>query len=298
MTFKEQFVPNDPVVDFVDIPLEGDLSAFICPFLIANNRDVPLVNNLYLQIGAFLRKLNRNYIVPNDRNGGMEFLSHLHEPNEYHLGYSSRNKGSAIADLKAAIIFASLRNNRFAQQGITITNEAHNVLLLVEGIGQDIMSDTIANVCRDIFAEFTEKQCIKHGITTYHTTIEYFDPTTLSWTSKDYNLPQFDNKVIILVPKKIISGTRQYVNHYNYFLAANYLAKDILNQKIEVVNKKIISELKDGTKKIIVKQIYRVYRKPKNRLIDYVLNYQGSLEEFLDYAKSHYPELDIASIIK
>ncbi|WP_117590892.1 hypothetical protein [Flavobacterium subsaxonicum] len=299
MTFKEHFgIPNDTVVDFLDIPLEEDLTAFICPFLIANNRDIQLVNEIYAQITAFLQKLNRNFIVPNNRIGGLEFLSHLHEPNEYRLGYSGRNKGSGIADLKAEIIFVSLRNNRFAQQGVTITNEAHNVLLLVKGIGQDIMSDTIANVSRDILAEFTEQQCIQYGVQTYNTAIEYYDPLTSLWSTRNYDLPYYNGKVIILLPKKIASGNRQYTNHYNYFLAGNHIAKDILNDKVDIPDGKFIAELKDGTKKIIVKQIYRTFRKPKNKLIDFVVNYQGSLLEFLDYAKTHYPELDMSSIIE
>jgi len=38
----------------------------------------------------------------------------------------------------------------FSSFGITITDEAHNVLLLVDGIGPDIMSDIISNICKDI----------------------------------------------------------------------------------------------------------------------------------------------------
>lgn len=295
LTFKSHFGINPKtLVEFIDIPLDEDLTAFICPFLIANNRDIPMVDEIYAQVSAFLQKLNRSFIIPNNRVGGLNFLSHLHEPNEYHLGYSGRNKGKAIAGLKAEIIFASLRNNRFARTGITITNEAHNVLLLVEGIGQDIMSDTIANVSRDIFSEFTEQQCRKHGIPTSKVDIEYYDPISATWCKKSYNLPSYKGKVIILLPKKIISGGRAYSTHYNYFVASHHISADIMKNKIEVSDdSKCVSKLKDGTKRAIVKEIYRNYKKPKDKLIDFVLEYQGSLQEFLDYAKFHYPELDI-----
>jgi len=299
LTFKSHFGINDKThVEFINIPLEEDLTAFICPFLIANNKEIPLVREIYAQITSFLKNLNKGFIVTNNRLGGLSFLSHLHEPNEYHLGYSGRNRGKAIAGLKAEIIFAALRNNRFAKKGISITNEAHNVLLLVEGIGQDIMSDTIANVSRDILAEFTEQQCLLHKIQTFATNIEYYNPINGLWSNKTYNLPYYKGKQIILLPKKIVSGSRAYTNHYNYFVTSNHIAVEILNNKIEVPKEtKLVSKLKDGTKKAIMKQIYKTYKKPKSQLIDFVLKYQGSLQEFLDYAKDHYPELEVETLI-
>lgn len=300
ITFKSHFgISTTTPVGFIDIPLEEDLTAFICPFLIANNRHIPLVNEILRQVTSFLKTLNRSYIVPNSRAAGLQFLSHLHEPNEYHLGYSGRNLGKAIAGLKAEIIYTSLRNNRFAKKGVTITNEAHNVLLLVDGIGQDIMSDTIANVSRDILADFTEKQCAMHGIITTATQIEFYDSVTATWSSKTYNLPYYKSKPIILLPKKIVSGTRSYSNHYNYFIASNHIAKEILNNETEVTQQsEFVSLLKDGTKKAIAKQIYKVHRKPKSQLVDFAVQYQSSLIEFLDYAKTHYPELDVDDILE
>lgn len=298
-TFKEHFRINKrDFVEFVNVPLDGDLLAFICPFLIANNREEEIVDRIYLQLEHFFINLNRNYVVPNDRKNGLIFLSELHEPNEYHLGYSGTNKGKAIANEKAEIIFDSLRRNKLAKQGITISNEAHNILLLVEGIGQDLMSDTISNVCRNIFAEFTENQCIKHKIQTFKTKVRYYNSTTGKWESKDYNLPQYKGKRIILVPKYIVSGGRAYSTRYNYFISSHYISKDIMSNKIKVKNDKIVTTIKDGTKKYIVKEIYKTYGKPKSGLVDFVLEYQGSLQDFLDYCKLHFPALDLDNIVE
>jgi hypothetical protein len=91
-SFKEHFsIPIKQPVEFLNIPLDEDLRAFICPFLIANNRQNKILNNIFLQLQKFLEKLNRGYIYPNDRKQGIPFLSKLHEPNEYHLGYSDAN---------------------------------------------------------------------------------------------------------------------------------------------------------------------------------------------------------------
>ncbi len=282
-------------IDFVDIPLGEDLEAFICPFLIENNK---LGNSVALEVSErvhqFLMKLNRDFIKPDKRNEGIEFLSHLHEPNEYHLGYSDRNKGKAVSDVRAEVIYDALRNNSFSKQNIAITNEAHFVLLLVKGIGQDIMSDIIANVCRDIFAESTLRICKKHKVSTISVKIEFYNAITKKWETKSADLPNFAGKPIILLPKFIISGGRAYSNLYNWFIARNYLAFEILNRKKPLSSDgKFIFKLKNGTRKAIVKKIYQAYRKPKDELIEFVKKFNGSLDEFVWYAKEHYPELNL-----
>lgn len=297
-TFKEHFgIPETIEVDFFDIPLNKDVEAFICPFLIVNNRDHPVYDVAYKQMETFLGQLNRNFVLTNDRPGGLSFLSNLHEPNEYHLGYSAKNQGKAIGNPRAETIFVALRNNRFARKGITITNEAHNVLLLVKGIGQDIMSDVIANVCRNLFAEYTTTQCLIHSIPVQNVTMNYFDVLTGAWVRKDFMLPFYMGKPVVLIPKKMISGGRAYTSLYNWFVAKYYVSVDLLNGKIEPDSEKgFIINLKDGTKKALIKLIYKFYGKPKEELIDFVLRYNGSLSEFQRYAKDNYPELDLSGL--
>jgi hypothetical protein len=283
--------------EFFDIPIDKDIPAFIDPFLIANNRTVPFINRIYKQTVSFFTKLNRNYIVPNNRRGGMLFLSKLHEPNEYHLGYSDRNKGKAISGGKAHEIYTALRNNRFVRSGAGITNEAHNVLLLVSGIGQDNISDTIANVCRNLFAEFTEQICSKYGIPTLPVIIEYYNPISKIWATEQRNLPHYLGKKIILIPQHIPSGSRSYSKHYNEFISKEYIAPELLSGKRRTsLNKNMIRTLKDGTKKAIIKEIYKTYKKPKQDLVDFVIEFKGSVDAFLRYCKEHYPELKLDNL--
>ncbi|SEO09640.1 hypothetical protein [Mucilaginibacter sp. OK283] len=297
-SFKEHFnIPQNQIVEFLDIPLDEDLLAFICPFLIANNRQVPIFNNIFSQLKAFFVKLNRDFIVPNDAHNGLAFLSHLHEPNEYHLGYSGANKGRAISDERSVQIFGALRNNRFARQGIQITNEAHNVLLLVKGIGQDIMSDTIANVCRNIFADFTLNQCVQHNIPTIPVHFHYYDAAAAQWGTADFDLPDYRGKPIILIPKDIISPSRSYPSGYNNFVAGKYISPAILNGQKQVNNPAIfINTLANGRRRAIIKAIRKEFGKKKEDLVDFVVEYNGSLDSFVDYAKEHYPALDLSGI--
>ena len=295
LQFSHHFIPaNKGNVEFFDIPLDEDIEAFIDPFLVANNRDDKIINSIYDQTVDFFTKLNRSFIKTNDRKNGLIFLSHLHEPNEYHLGYSDANKGKAISGEKATQIFDALRNNRFATAGVGITNEAHNVLLLVKGIGQDNISDVFANVCRNLLVAYTKRVCNNYKIPAMNTVIDYYDPIKKDWISTQAPLPHYKGKQLILVPKGVISGNRHYSSHYNWFIASRYISKELLSGKRPASkNKKMIVTLTDGTKKAIIKEIYRFYKKPKDELIEFVKHFTGSLDEFLRYAKEHYPELDL-----
>ncbi|MDW7692853.1 hypothetical protein R9C00_11030 [Flammeovirgaceae bacterium SG7u.111] len=296
--FTTHFNIKNSNIEFVDIPInDEDLLAFIDPFLIEKNKSNKLVSQLSKKLNSFLRELNDNYIKKNDFKNGIPFLNHLHEPNEYHLGYSSNNKGKAISKSKAEDIYNALRNNRFARQGVSITNEAHNVLLLVDGIGQDIMSDTISNVCRDIFTDFTTTICNKYSIKTHPVDIEFYNDHTKNWEKQSADLPINNNHHhIILLPNNIISGSRAYSSLYNWFISSNYISKEVLNQKNPPT--KMITQMKDGTRKAIIKEVYKQYKKPKKSLIDFVLKYPNSLDEFIEHAKINYPELNLKHLQK
>ncbi|MEZ4809392.1 MAG: hypothetical protein R2819_03455 [Allomuricauda sp.] len=297
--FTEYYGIKSATIDFFDIPLDEDIEVFICPFLVENTKGkINFSRKVYDRLVGFLTELNKNYIKPNKRDLGISFLSHLHEPNEIHFGYSSSNKGKAVAREKAIMIFDALRSNRFAKKGLHTTNQAHNVLLLVKGIGQDIMSDIILNVCRDIFAKFTSDVVKKHSILNIKEfECEHYNVKSKKWMKTKYELPVYQNKKIILVPKKIVSGKRAYSTRYNWFVSSNYISVQILNKpNISKKEKKLFKKLKDGTRKIIIKKVYETYKKPKEDLIQFVINYPGSLDEFIQYAKENYPEIDLSDL--
>ena len=289
--FNGHFNVTKPT-EHVNILLGSDLELFIDPYNIANNLQNKVAKRVYLRSKSFLENLNRTYIIPNDRINGLAFLSHLQEANEYGFGYSKTNKGKGIGSTKAEVIFDSLSNNLFAREGLSITNEAHNVLLLVKGIGADNMSDTLANVCRDIFADFTYEQCLLHNIPTSKVQVEYFDSTRNCWMFKDVNLPSFGGKKIILVPKFLIGGERAYTTAFNWFISSNYLSKDILNGTLKTSHSKgFVNRLKNGTRRAIIKNINKHFKKPKGELVDFVKKYNGSLLEFQMHIKNNFPNI-------
>lgn len=287
--FNDCFGVNDKNPEHLNIKINSDIKVFIDPFLINNYKSIPIANKLHQRSKKFLKHLNESYVMTGQRKKGIQFLSDLNEANEYKLGYSLSNKGKGIGNKKAEIIYDSLFNNKFAKKGISITNEADNVLLLVEGIGQDNMSDTFANVCRDIFAEFTLNQCVKYGISTSLTEIRFYNENSSKWERKRVKLPHYKGEPIILIPQFLSSSLRDYQSRYNWFLSNNYWSRDIMSGAINVgADTNFIYTKKDGTKKAIIKNIHEAFRKPKSELINCVITYPESLINFKDYAKLNY----------
>lgn len=292
-TFNEHYKILKKNSEHLDILMNSDIEAFIDPNQINNHIENPIAKALQSRSNRFLEDLNKNFIVTRNKKEGIKFLSHLKEANEYHLGYSDRNVGKGIGSTKAEVIYESLINNKFAKSGITVTNQAQNVLLLVKGIGQDNMSDILANVCRDILADFTLKQCLKYNIDVFETQIEYYSSEEKKWKTASVKLPFYNGKPIILVPQFSTSGARIYPNHFNWFVSSNYLSKDILSGKIKVEEKTpFLHKLKSGEMKPVIKQINKFFKKPKEALMDYVERYSDSLINFQDHVKENYPPLD------
>jgi len=85
--------------EHLDIPLNGDIEVFICPYKVANSRHNNIAQRIYKRTNIFMQKLNK-LVEQGDKAKAKELLYHLHESNEYHLGYSSKNKGSAVGNDK------------------------------------------------------------------------------------------------------------------------------------------------------------------------------------------------------
>jgi len=85
--------------------------------------------------------------------------------------------------------------------------------------------------------------------------------------------------------------------HYNKFISKEYIAPELLSGKRKATrNVLMIRTLKDGTKRAIIKEIYKTYKKPKQDLVNFVLEFKGSVDAFLAYCKEHFPELKLDNL--
>lgn len=79
---------NQSQLDFVDIPLETDISLYIDPYALSVSGDDWLRECGNIVVNFFDHFLG--VIRRNDKAESMKVIANLHEPNDTHLGLSDR----------------------------------------------------------------------------------------------------------------------------------------------------------------------------------------------------------------
>lgn len=171
--------------EFVDILVDMDIPLFISPWRISAS-DCEMGYNIEKTLKVFFSKL-LTLIKDGDESESLRLLSFLKEPKEIHLGYSfEKYSGKAIGNEKAKHLYSVFSDSKASKT--TLLSDICYSQLLIEGIGSDNVSDMIASICREIFADFTMKQCILNGVETHETSLEVFNPEKQSWETKEFNL--------------------------------------------------------------------------------------------------------------
>lgn len=148
-------------LDFVDVDTWTDVPVFIDPRALLlfdtewANDSVALVKHFF---GVVLEAIRGGEQSRADR-----LLTTLREPNETHLGLSrGRSAGRAIGPDKAVRIRAALERSEAVQTGLL--TDLKDTILMIEGIGPDLISDITTNVIRGPLVRYTQDQAAEHGI--------------------------------------------------------------------------------------------------------------------------------------
>ena len=201
-------------LDFVDVPVRGDLPLFIDPFAISQRRE-PWAIDAHGTIMSFFDRIVQA-IRSGDSEKASDLLAFLREPNETRFGYSKgKPKGAGIGHFQANQLLQALESSSAVQTGL-LMNLAETELM-VEGISWDKMSDLTTNVIRRHLAKYTKDQCDLHSIETQAVALApCYDPSVASWVSDYLDLPVVDGSPVLLVPK-VIARYRPAYDHEKYY---------------------------------------------------------------------------------
>jgi hypothetical protein len=143
---------TQPTIDFVDVDIRGDIKLFVDPKGLRllpsqwGSECVSLIQDFFRTVMRFIRD-NRDAAAK-------VLLASLHEPNEVRLGLSrDKAKGRALGDHSALDVWDSLRQSEAARTGLL--EDLEDTILLVEGVGPDIVSDIIVNIIREPLINYT-----------------------------------------------------------------------------------------------------------------------------------------------
>lgn len=244
-------------VDFLDVYLGVDNPLFLDYNKIILGTSY-LHKSMKYDIDVFMRNLFQSLINVNDSDLS-KLLKGLHETNATHLGMSKDiPKGNSVGDeLKNEM----LKNLKFLRKAFLKGNlEIDSIYFGIENIGPDRISDIVTSIIKSKLIDFTQKQCLKHGITMHSIPMkQVFDSSNISWDTKFVELPIYDCKPVIFIPKDIVSSYVSISGTFHSFIryGFNYFFKDSIELK------KVIRGKDGNTEKKLSRKEFDKYNKEK-----------------------------------
>lgn len=270
--------------DWVDHSLQGDTALFIDPVLLLKTKH-PYLMDSQNKIKEFFQ--NAFEKIAKVRGKGelalksVEELFRFKEPKETLLGYTiSGGAGRGLGPDFSRKLRDTIVD--FMDMGIEDLSENLAIFnLLVEGIGQDGISDMITNIIKKDLVKYTQHVCLKENVPMKEFIVENlgYDYENDMWDSGREKLPlnKYDKKTsVILVPKDILR-TDEIVNVEDF----EYYLSSIDNNELRGKATKIftsnlnISKIKSATKnnphdaKLIFEDYFNLLKNTKHEASDF-----------------------------
>ena len=255
MKFSQAFALDkiQAELDFVDVELNGDTPLYVDPFALSLRKDDWSMRCTRHIVSFFQSALTA--IHNEDEQLAHSILSNLSEPNETRLGKSEgAPRGRGVSGKQSLDLYEALADSEAAKTGVL--SEIAECDLFIEGIGPDKISDITTNIIRALLVEYTQAQCLLHGIATIEVPVgSFWDIETDSWTSVYAQLPVWNGTKILLVPKAIVRfrmslDSQEYYNHFvlnflqaEHIRAGSSLVKVFKKSKQPYVTKKSLKEI-------------------------------------------------------
>jgi hypothetical protein len=262
-------------IDFVDIELSTDMPLYIDPYAIQIRHD-EWSEQCGDHIRSFFNQL-LDVLRLNNTNRAAHLLSHLHEPNETHLGVSSGTpSGRGVGIHKASMLADALTRSRAFQTGLlTDISEAE---LFIHGVGRDTISDLTTNLIRGLLAEYTAQQCSLHNVSMQP--VGSIGPVwnvhTGDWEAKPLNLPIYGRKPVLLVPKFSVRYSLSLDSQEFW----NFHMIEFLRQEYLDASSSLVRVFRNGHRHVTKKDVKARHPFIKDDLADFVRKHPNVLETY------------------
>lgn len=267
---------TQPTLDFIDVDYKGDTGLFISPKALASlpsdwgDRCVSLVQSFFSTVLGHIKA---------GRHGEAErLLKALREPNETHLGLSiGKSRGRALGDSSAHDVWRALSHSQAAQSGLI--RDLEDTVLLIPGIGVDVISDMTTNIIRAPLIEYTQRMAVYYGIPLSPGVPSgpMWNPATKDWVEDFVELPMTPEGKLLLVPKAIVRRHLAYnLSEYYRFHVLTHL------QDVELAANSQLVQITKKTKKRYVtkKDVEEKYGKSKKMVADVTVKNPSLLDDY------------------
>ncbi|EDJ4669520.1 hypothetical protein C2L24_000705 [Salmonella enterica subsp. enterica serovar Anatum] len=270
-SFNMEFQQSN--LDFIDIPLDTDLQFFIDP---------TSIRALKTNWGGSLEKLIQDYfadVLASIKNGDLKragiLLSSLKESNSFHLGYSSKkSSGKALGVKTAELILDSLKKSKAAQSGLL--HDLEDTALTIDGIASDRISDSVCNILKLPFIEYTQKICEFYNVDTSDVSgIRLWDPNSGRWVKRTFKLPIYNGEEVILIPK-VLAREKIAYSHSKFY--RRYIIPEIRAEYIKA-GSALVTLLK-GKQTVTAKKIIEEFGQSKGFIEEQIVKYPDAIKQY------------------
>lgn len=290
--FTEYFNINKEQKDleFVDIYINADRKFFLDPAKLLNYDDAMSIQ-MSNSIVKYFDKLLQ-FIRKEDKLNSLRLLSGLKEPKEIYLGYATNGYiGNAVGGVKGEKIYKKLSESNAVRTGLL--TDLEESALLVEGINRDIISDITVTITKKYLIEFTQEQCKKYQVPMGKVKAgKIWDEKQDFWVEIESELPVYNDKPMILVPKKIVTD-KLMLDSQDFY--RNELLSFVQDELMRA-DKSLIIVLKNGRRRCAVtKKQLRAdtqYRYSKELLYKIVQKQPELLQKYRHRKKNTSEDID------
>lgn len=255
--FSDFFEVNEDVVESygaVNISLINDLPMFIDPFLLFNSEkeEYQKIHQEIISYLLFLQMQSGKY--PQAPTGMISSWYLFPEIKQTWLGFSlGGNSGRGLGRNFALNLHNGLQTifKDFGKEKLTESPHLEKLCLISPLVGRDKISDFTTNFVKRYLLEYTSdfatdylevNQCRKFIVPKVQ-----FSYETMTWKSKEYMLPCFNDDFVLLTPKDLLTRDDTFINRTDMVKNLSNIAPtvedaalrfELNNYFVEVLSKK------------------------------------------------------------
>lgn len=283
-TFIDYFeVDPNQSIDFLNLKLERDTKIFLDPYSIAMTNNIHCIN-AHKCIKAFMEVL-LSALKNDDQKLATELCSYFHEPKGTGIGWTKKSyKGRGAGEIKASKLLEALTSSEAVMSGAI--EDLEELILVVDGLGLDTISDITINLGMKHFIEFTQEKCNELNIPLEKISkkINYFCHLEKIWKSDYFMLPhapigeEQEKGLIVLLPIDTLAKLSSYGTSYFF---TNIATPHFIKEGISA-GASFISAAKSGGYKANIKKMREDdrYKGGKNRMSKFITTHPETLKEY------------------
>lgn len=278
---------TDPDCDFLNINLDEDTPLFVDAYAMYRS------SNTHMQSGhEILRNFMtatllglKKYLEDPTIINNLWISKCFSEPKGTGIGLAKNgHKGRGSHDVKCQQIITALRHSKAVETGEL--EDLEELLLVIEGIGSDTISDITLNIAKKSFIEYTQEKCSKLNITVKPTEekIRYFCKIDNKWKSDHFDLPHWEVgkdktlSYLIFIPNEVLEKNMAYGCNYFY----TNIATPVYVDQVLRAGLSFIYSLKDGSKRVNKREMRKKdeYKGGKKKMDSFISKNPKSLKEY------------------